>query len=49
MTKFQIMDDQEIDNEFTDPNGSWRRARLVKNDQGQWIRTGRLIRVNYVA
>ena len=28
-------------------NGSWRRNRLVKLPTGQWVRTGRLVRVIY--
>ena len=27
--------------------GSWRRYRLVKLANGQWVRTGRLVRVIY--
>ena len=36
------------DNNENEPNGSWRRSRLIKTPNGVWKRIGRLFRVKYV-
>ena len=30
-----------------DPNGNWRRRRLIRLPNGTWRRVGRLTRINY--